>query len=182
MIDRLLNLIGIGRVTLADDDGDVQLLQLTERAEGGDIGDRIIEKVRRACEFGFSSVPPLESDAVVVRMGGLRTQSIVVATGHKDSRPRGLKPGDVVIYDVRGRMVRLTEDGIEIDAAGGEITVTNASKIRADCDIETTGDVISRADGQSVSLNALHDAYNQHAHPPVAGGTTWGVGPPNLQA
>jgi hypothetical protein len=70
----------------------------------------------------------------------------------------------------------LTADGITIDAAGGLVTVTNASKVRCTCDIETTGDVRCRADGQVVSLGDLHDAYNAHKHTGVqAGSATSGL-------
>jgi hypothetical protein len=62
------------------------------------------------------------------------------------------------------------------------VTVTNASKVRCTCDIETTGDVVARADGKAVSLGALHDTFNLHNHPPVAAGGSWGSGPPKPQA
>jgi phage baseplate assembly protein V len=182
MIERLLNMVGIGRSTLADDSGDLQLLQITEGATGGGGSDRILEKVRRVAEFGFASVPPDGAEVLVLRRNGLRTQSIVIATSHRPSRLKNLKPGDAALYDVRGAKITLTDQGIEIDAAGGEVTITNATKIHADCDIETTGDIISRAGGVPVSLNDLHDKYNEHDHPPVGGASTWGVGPPNLQA
>jgi phage gp45-like len=178
MIERLLNLLGIGRSTLADDSGDLQVLQVTEGATGGGGEDRILEKVRRVTEFGFASVPPDGAEVLMLRRNGLRTQSIVIATSHRPSRLKNLKPGDAALYDVRGAKITLTEDGITIDAAGGQVTVTNASKIRAECDVETTGDIISRADGDRVSLNALHDAYNQHDHPPTAAAGKWGMGPP----
>ena len=181
MKEWILNLLGIGRSSLIDDSGDVQLIQVTEGAIGSGGSDRVTDKVMRAGEFGLASVPPNGSEVVILRRNARRGQPIIIATGHRASRPTGLRPGDSGIYDVRGAHILLTEDGIEIDAQGQQVTVVNASRVRCECDIETTGDVISRCDGQQVSLNALRDAYDEHDHPPVAGSTSWGTGPPNLE-
>jgi len=174
----LLNLLGIGRVTVVDDAGDLQLLQVTEGAIGTGRGDRVTDQVRRVTEFGFSSSPPLGAEVVVIRRNGERAQSIAIATSHRPSRPRDLSPGDVVVYDVRGRMIRLTEEGIEVEAAGGPVTIRDAAKVRCECDVETTGDVTARVDGKRVSLAKLYDAYQFHSHPPVTAGASWGSGPP----
>lgn len=181
MMARLLNLIGIGRMTLIDDTGDVQLVQMTEGTAGNGLADRVTERIKRITEYGFASSPPADTDVVVLRRNGDRGLGLAIATSHKASRPKNLPKGDVWIYDLRGHAVKMTAHGIEIDAAGDQVTVTNASRIRAECDIETTGDIISRCDGQSVSLNALRDAYDVHDHPPIAAGASWGSGPPNDQ-
>jgi phage baseplate assembly protein V len=178
----LRNLLWFGRVTLVDDADDFQRLQLAQRAAGNGGSDRIPDRVLRIAQFGFTSVPPIDADVVVINRNGEAALGVALGTAHRASRPRNLKPGDAAIYDVRGRIIRLTEDGIEIDGAGGMVTVTNASKVRCTCDIETTGDVVARADGKAVSLGALHDTFNLHNHPPVAAGGSWGSGPPKPQA
>ncbi|MDH4745817.1 phage baseplate assembly protein [Sphingomonas sp. CBMAI 2297] len=179
---RLLALVGVGRATLTDDSKEVQLVQLTEGFVGTGGANRITDKVPRVMEFGFTSTLPEGSEIVVIRGNGERSRSIAIASQHRDSRPTDLKAGDTAIYDVRGRIMKLTADGIEIDAAGGPVTIKNASKVRCECDVETTGDVISRADGTKVSLNKLYDAYNAHTHPPAAKGGQWGSGPPDKKA
>ena len=108
----LRDLIGIGRVTLADDTGQVQELQITEGAAGQGFADRVLDKVRRVGEFGFASVPPLGSEALLLRRLGQRALSIVIGTSHRPSRPTGLQPGDTGIYDVRGAKVMLTAEGL----------------------------------------------------------------------
>ncbi|WP_242183075.1 phage baseplate assembly protein [Sphingomonas sp. CARO-RG-8B-R24-01] len=179
MMDRILNFIGIGRASLVDDSQDVQTVQLTEGAAGNGSAPRVTDGVQRVTEFGFTSVPPDGTEVIVIRRNGDRGNSIAIATSHRASRPRDLAKGDVAIYDSRGRIIKLTADGIEIHAAGSTVKVTDAAKVRCECDVETTGDIVSRADGQRVSLNALHDAYNLHDHPPIAGSTSWGTGPPD---
>lgn len=172
MMRWLTNLIAGGRVTLTDDTGDLQKLQITEGAIGTGMEDRIVDGVRRLAEFGFASVPPLDSEVVMIRQGGDRGQSIVIATNHRASRMKNLKPGDAAIHDVRGARVILTEAGIEISCAGLPLVIKQASKVRIEADLlEVTGDIVSRADGTKVSLNALRDAYAAHKHLGVQPGT-----------
>lgn len=180
MINRILDFVGIGRITRSDDSGNIQLLQITEGAvgEGGD--DRVIANVRRLTEFGFSSLPPIDSEVVMIRRAGDRSLSIAIASNHRASRPRDLAVGDTVIYDQRGNQVRLTADGIEVRAADTPVKVTGATlvtvtasdKVRVEAaTLECTGDVVSRCDGGAVSLNALRDAYAAHKHGGISTGT-----------
>ncbi len=105
MIGRLLGLIGIGCATLTDDSGERQLVQMTEGHVGVGGTERVTDKVPRVTEFGFSSVLPDDSEIVVIRRNGERSNSIAIASQHRASRPTGLEPGDTAIYDVRGRII-----------------------------------------------------------------------------
>ena len=180
----LRNLFGIGSVTLTDDTGDMQMLQVTERTAGHGIADRIMDKVRRVAEFGFASVPPIGSEALVARRNGERSQSMVIGTNHRASRPRNLQPGDTCLYDVRGAKVQLTENGLLIDCAGlpavlqncPTVTVTATEKILLDAPLtECTGnfkaDKLLTGDGTPIELGALRDAYNAHKHTGVSTGS-----------
>lgn len=171
MIGFLANLIGLGRISMVDDSAELQRVQITEGAVGTGMTDRITNDVIRVTDFGFASSPPLDAEAVLVRRTGDRAQSIVIATSHRPSRPKGLQPGDSGIYDVRGAKVMLTAQGIEIDAKGKAVTIRNASKVRVEAELlEVTGDVVSRANGTEVSLNGLADAYSKHKHTGVQTG------------
>lgn len=177
--NRLANLIGIGRMTTVDDGGDLQLMQVTEGAAGSGFVDRVLDKVRRVTDFGFSSVPPHGSEVIMIRRGGDRSCSIVIGTSHRPSRPKGLQPGDTAIYDVRGAIIKLTVAGIEVDGAGHEIKVTNASKVTLDAPdvvltgtLHVAGEITALTGGSAVALGALRDAYNAHHH----SGVTTGAG------
>ena len=180
----LRNMFGIGSVTLTDDTGDMQMLQVTERTAGHGIADRIMDKVRRVAEFGFASVPPIGSEALIARRNGERAQSMVIGTNHRASRPRNLQPGDTYLYDVRGQYVRLTAAGLEIDCAGlpavirncSTVTITATEKVTIDAPaVECTGslkvDKLLTGDGTPIEIGALRDAYNAHKHTGVATGT-----------
>lgn len=180
MIDRILHLVGFGRIKLVADDKEVMGLQVSQGNTGTDPGESITDDVPFAGQFGLSTAPPLESEVLLLRRGGDRSQTIAIATSHRPSRPKDLKPGDTMLYDVRGRHVFLNEAGIEIDAKGGSVRVVNATtvtivaseKVRLETStVETTGDFVSRCDGTPVSLNGLRDAYAAHKHSGVRAGT-----------
>lgn len=80
----------------------LQLLQVRLLA-GETRGD-----VERVQEYGFSSVPmPGARPVVVVCPAGDRAQALAIAVDDVRYRPVGGQPGDVVIYDLRGNMIRL---------------------------------------------------------------------------
>ena len=172
MTDSLLHVFGVARVTLADDSGPIQLLQVDEGPAGADAPQRLVDKVKRVAEFGFASVPPLTSEVLLVRIGGHRSQTLVVGSNHQPSRLKNLQPGDSALYDERGAYLWLTSAGLVIDAAGLDITIRNYGTLTADGDLHVTGDVISRSAGTHVSLNALRDAYDAHKHTGVAAGSS----------
>lgn len=167
MMSRLIQIISLGRITLTDESGPIAEVQVDQGSIGPD-SPRIVDRIKRFGQFGLASVPPLPSEVLMVALGGLRSQLIAIATNHQASRPRGLKPGDTRLYDVRGAMIDMTADGLVIDAAGLPVVVRNFSLMTVEGDLHVTGDVVSRQ-GQ-ISLNALRDAYDGHHHSLVKAG------------
>ena len=85
----------------------------------------------------------------------------------------GFKSGETLIYNQWGMFVKLTENGIEVEAKGKPVTVANATtvtvtateKIRLETPrLEVTGDVIDNCDSNGATLKALRDAHNDHDH------------------
>ncbi len=191
MIHRLLNMIGVGRIELVKDDKDVQRIQVSQGKIGSDDGESLIDNVPMVGLFGHASNVPTGAEVTLIRQGGDRSQTVAIASNHRPSRPTNLAAGDSMLYrakdGARGAYIWLKDGVIQIDADGGDVMLQNAetvtikasTKVRIEADrLEVTGDVISRADGTSVSLNALkdahdalHDAYNAHKH---TGGTISG--------
>jgi len=175
---RLLHAIGRGRVTTGNDSGPVQTQQIRLGA------DEIKDDVPRLAEFGFTSMPPVGSDAVLVFIGGDRSNGAIVATGHQASRPRGLKEGETMIYTQDGKSIYLTADGgVVIEANGQDVTVNGAINVTINATgkvrmvtplLEVTGDIIDNAGSNSHNMAQMRSIYNGHDHavPGVALGTS----------
>lgn len=112
------------RVTLVDDSGPVQMVQV--RASALELADKRV----RVQEYGFTSNPPSDSDAVLLSISGDRSGAVIVGTNHQASRPRNLKPGESKLYCLDGKFIYLTAGGgIVVDAAGQDVVVQNAKDV-----------------------------------------------------
>lgn len=168
LAQRVRMMIGRGRVRTGSDGASVQMLQVQlASVETGDNRPRM-------AEFGFSSMPPADTDAVVVFLAGDRSAGVVVATNHQASRPRGLKLGETIVYSQDGKSVYFSDAGIVVDAKGQPVTVQNASvatieattKIVADTPLlQCTGDIQDNCETNSRTMKQMRDVYNSHDHP-----------------
>ncbi|HAT1683170.1 TPA: phage baseplate assembly protein [Klebsiella oxytoca] len=166
LMRRIMMMTGTGRVTTISDAGNIQKVQYV--APGEVRGD-----TPRLAEFGFSSGLPAGSDVVLVFPGGDRTNAVIIASGHQASRHTDLNPGETVIYDQWGQYIRLTESGIEVEANGGDVTVSHARRLNATATesatittpvVRVTGDIIDNCETNSTTLKQLRDAFNRHTH------------------
>lgn len=112
VVDRVLNLVGLVRLSVIDDSGDQQTAQVQIKAGAPDGIAEIIDQVLRIGEYGLYSCPPDGSEAVVVFQGGRKSQGVIIATGYRAARPKGLKPGEVMLFNaIRAQFLELTDDG-----------------------------------------------------------------------
>lgn len=179
--------IGRGRQTApANDGGAVQMLQIRLSA------DEVRDNTPRLAEYGFTSHPPVGADAIVIFIGGDRSNGAVIATGHQASRLKSLQPGEVAIYDNLGQSVWLTRNGIVIDGNGLPLTINNtptitmnaatqitfntplayfSGKIHAAKNIESDADIIDQASSAAPkSMANMRITYNGHTHTDPQGG------------
>lgn len=126
---RILNGFLPGRVNTVDDSGAVQMMQVDHGPQGPSGSLSLHDKIPRLLEWGFFSNPPPGADVAVICVGGDRGNAVVVATGHQKHRQKNTPSGDAGIHDMRGAYLWLTADGPVIDAAGGKVTIQNASDI-----------------------------------------------------
>lgn len=143
---RVAQVMRIAKVLITADDADVQKMQVHLDGE-------VHDNLASLAHFGFTSVPPLGSDVVVLFANGERSNGVAVASNHKASRVRGLAPGDVAVFDVRGICIRLSSAGITIDGKGLPITINNAPTVTVN-----GGDVV--ADGISLK-NHVHGGVSR---------------------
>jgi phage baseplate assembly protein V len=173
VFNRLRMVIGRGRVTFGNDSGNVQLLQIKLNA------DKINDDMPRLAEFGFTSMPPEDSDVLAVFIAGDRSNGVVVATGHQASRLKNLKAGEVAIYDDQGQSIYITREGIVINGGGLPVKITNTPEVRMETSLKVTGDIKDRCDLPAGKTMAdMRTTYNGHNHNDPQGGA---VGVPNQQ-
>lgn len=151
---RVLNAMRPGKLTLVNDGGPVQLVQISlGQSEAQD-------NMPRLAEYGFTSVPPSGSDALALFIAGDRSNGVVIATGNKSYRITGLADGDVAIYDSRGQKVVLTSAGINIHTS---LAVTvDAPTLHCTGNITADGDISDA--GGAKSMAGMRAAYNSHNH------------------
>jgi len=165
--DRIMLMVAKAVVRLVNDSGQHQLLQLAL------LHGETRDDATRIQNYGVSSHPPAGSAAVAIFPGGNRDHPIVIAVEDRNARPRGLKRGEVIVYDDKGQSIRLTRDGIVINGGGKPVTITNTPKVRAETDLlEVTGDIRDRCDGDGRTMDGMRSVYNGHRHPGDSGGTT----------
>ena len=113
------------------------------------LSDELIENVRVLQQVGFASDLPVDSQVVMLPIGGRATNMVIIASG---DAPIAITAGEgeTVIYDQFGHEIRLGKEGIKIK---GQLWVD--------------GDIISKgqiSDTQG-SMTDIRSTYNSHAHP-----------------
>ncbi|EPB0882567.1 TPA: phage baseplate assembly protein domain-containing protein [Yersinia enterocolitica] len=159
-------MLGVGRVTGSHDGGSVQTVQYQTPLE-------VRSDTPRLAEFGFSSGLPVGTDVVIGFLGGDRSSAVIIGSNHQSFRHVGLNSGETVIYSQWGQYVKLTENGIIIEANSQPVTVNNATEVTINAAekvrlntplLEVSGDIVDNAGSNSTTLKTLREAYNAHNH------------------
>lgn len=95
-----------GVLTRVNSAGPVQTVQLN-----GVAGEQL-QDAELYQHFGFTSVPPAGSKAIILPLGGQTSHSIIIATEHTAYRIRALKSGEVSIYSDEGAHVTIKKSRI----------------------------------------------------------------------
>ena len=154
---RTLNMIARGVLEKTDDTSGVQVLGLSILE-----GERK-DNVERFQNYGFTSSPTGEAEAIVVFPGGDRSAGVVVALDERGTRMTGLNPGEVAIYTNEGDSIVLgVTNEITITTRRLVITATEAVRMETPL-LEVTGDVVDHADDRTPRLDDRHARSLQHA-------------------
>ncbi|QOT75050.1 phage baseplate assembly protein V [Cupriavidus basilensis] len=164
---RVRMLVGRGRITTGNDAGGVQQQQVQlADVETGDNRPRV-------AEFGFTSMPPTGSDAVVVFLSGDRSAGVIIGTNHQASRPRNLKPGETMVFSLDGKCVYLSDAGIVVEAKGQDVTVREAATVTVEASTEIiaktpllkcSGDIQDNYETNPHTMAQMRAIYNTHDH------------------
>ena len=114
--------------------------------------------------YGFTSCAKAGADAVVLFPDGDRSHAIAITVSDRRYRIKGLKTGEVALYDDQGQSATLTRNGIVVDGGGKIITFKNAPKVRFEMDIESTGQIKDLCDSGGLTMSAMRISYNGHIH------------------
>lgn len=130
-------------VEMVNESGKTQLLQVS-RTE-----DLLDDEVERFQQFGFSSVPLKDAEAIVLLLGGSADHPVITNVDDKRFRPTSLAEGETCLYVVQN----------------------NAGVIRVWC--KNNGDVLlgtnptqklSRADRVDARLDNIESFLGSHTH------------------
>lgn len=174
---RVMSALARGLVKVVNDSAGIQIMQVKFNPL------QTIDNLPRCAEYGFTSNPPEDSDAVVAFAGGDRSNGVVIATGNAKYRMKQLATGEVAIHDNIGQSVYLTASGIVIRAGGNPLTITDAPEILADTPLfKCTGDILDNCNTNTRTVAGMREVANAHTHdvPNVqSGGDTKVSNPPN---
>jgi phage baseplate assembly protein V len=180
--NRFLNLLGRAIIKAVDDSQDFQRITF----EG--LKDEQRANVLRMQRFGFNSVPPVGSKAIMGFFAGDRRAGFVIADDDPETRKKNLGPGEVTVYDAYGNFMHLQgvtmfhvkhSDQITLEAplvkVIGALQVTETSLLEqlvtAPLGIQAIGGLSATGlptagsvEDTNGSMQEMRTIYNSHTH------------------
>lgn len=174
---RISNMLARGSVTAVNGAGKLRMLQI------GLLAEETKDDVEHFEPYGFTSEVKPGSEPIAAFPDGDRSHGFVLVVADRRYRLRGMKSGEVAIYDDLGQKVHLTRTGIVIDGAGLPMTIDNVASLTAKASggvrFETpsfavTGNIIDQCEGSGRTMAEMRDVFDGHDHKETntAGGST----------
>ena len=141
------------KITATDDSGPIH------RAQVRGFPNETIDAMPVLQIYGLASHAEPGSDAMAMFASGDRSNGVIVATGNQKHRLRGLKPGEVALYDNTGSqsVLKLANGGnVEMTANGTHTTTVPTVNVNAKSGVKITTPLVDVQGRQTM------------AHPPVA--------------
>lgn len=152
---------GLGKIRVTDDSGEQQRVQISINPGGPRELEEVIDGVPRMGHYGLAYCVPDGGEVVLVSLGGLRSMSVAIATGHRETRPRDLEPGEAMIYNA------LAETYVKLCADG---TIKSKGTWLHEGDFNATGDILDHVETNTATMKVHRDAFNTHKHGGVTAG------------
>lgn len=128
LADRVKLMVSRAVVRLVDDTPKAQELQVEALA------GEVFGRVERFQNYGLTSHPPAQAEAIVVCIGSNRDHPVAIAVEARATRPRNLQAGEVCLYDDLGSRVTLKRGGL--------------------LEVEGATEIVLQAGGSSITINA----------------------------
>ncbi|WP_346556999.1 phage baseplate assembly protein V [Mannheimia haemolytica] len=175
-----------GVLNLVKSGSDIQQVQVSALA------DETIQDLELMQHFGFTSVPPAGTQAVVIPLGGKTTHGIIVATENGSFRVKNLNDGEVAIYDSsgstiilkNGRVIDIECDSFNIKCKQYSVTASgganfNTPKLETDQQFVSQGQIsgnggmaVQGGEGASFSGNVTQQGGSFKTDGDVTAGST----------
>jgi phage baseplate assembly protein V len=140
--DAIMVIAGKAVVKMTDDSKEIQEAQVVALSE------EVLSRVPRIQEFGFSSNPPKDSEAIILSLGANRENTVIIACENRAVRIKNLAPGESAIYTDDGSIIHLKKSG--------EILVKSSAKVIVDSpSAEFTGNVKIAGNLEVAGLSTL---------------------------
>lgn len=104
--DAVRSMVRRARIVKVDDSGTQQKLDLKG------LKNEEPKKIYRVMPFGHFSVPPKDSEGLMVQMGGRSDRTVYIEGGHKDYRPKDRPAGSSGLFDQYGNLLQSDKDGM----------------------------------------------------------------------
>jgi len=126
--------------------GDDDMLQTVQVSRADDLLDDDVERFQ---QYGFSSVPYADAEAIILLLGGNADVPVAISVDDRRYRPTGNAEGEIVLYTKRHGIRFLLRDA----AADKHVLIGTEPEEYA-----------ARADRVDARLDALETAHNDHTH------------------
>ncbi len=122
------------------------------------------DKVEHYEPFGFTSEPLTDgnTDSVIVFTDDSRGLGMVICVADRRYRPTDLTPGEVCVYDKKGRKVFFSEEGIFIEGVDDPITVNTTSKVIVNAPTVEVNSTDVTINATNVNINAQETTVSGH--------------------
>lgn len=166
-MNKLRLMVSRAIVKLVGDDKKVQELQITLLDEEA----RAI--VERFQQYGFTSVPFPEAEAIALSVGGSRSHMVVIAVDDRRYRKKDMEEGEVALYTDEGDYIILKRGRI-IEVKAGEKLLVDAPEAEFTGNVHVAGNITCDGDvsDKNGSMQEMRDTFNSHTHSGVQSGSS----------
>lgn len=158
---RLSRKVQRGIITLVYENEGIQWLQVKAR-------DGYVYEAPRIQEYGFTSVPHVGAQAVLLMIDD--SNAVVIAVDDGRHRPKDTPYGEVIVYDDEGTAVHIKRGGIIHCSAATKIDFETPDAFFSG-NIHASGDIKDHAQGDGYTMQEMRDKHDVHNHPDADGTT-----------